>query len=181
MAYYTRVFSTTKEVPSLQAVLEELRDRGIELSVDPDSAADLSTPGWAQVELSYKRGNGPIVVECNRDDGSEDGLVREEPAEFAEVIGPPGLSRAKRRVLKHLNETHFIVACQLLSDIDDAGYDANGEFMSYLVRNCNAMIQADGEGFYEGTKVIVSTDSYSEPSHKLEGGQAGAPLRVTFS
>lgn len=69
---------------------------------------------------------------------------------FAELDGLPGLSSAKRRALKHLNETQFIVACQLLSDNHDAGCDPKGEFMSYFVRNSNGMIQASGAGCYEG-------------------------------
>jgi hypothetical protein len=59
-------------------------------------------------------------------------------------------------VIVHLNSTRFIVACQLPStDIDDDGFDANGEFLNYFVERCGGMIQADGEGFYEGHEVVV--------------------------
>ena len=37
----------------------------------------------------------------------------------------------------------------MLSDCDDDGFDANGQFLDYVVDRCGAMIHADGEGFYE--------------------------------
>jgi len=109
------------------------------------------------VELSYKSGKQPIVVECNRDEGT-DSLAHQEVAEFTELIGKPGRSAGKRRVLEQIAATKFIVSCQLLSDIDDDGYEANYQFLSYFVENCHGMIQADGEGFYEADKIIVRVD-----------------------
>jgi len=41
------------------------------------------------------------------------------------------------------------------SDIDEDGYTALGHVLTYFVNNNAAIIQADGEGFYEGEKVIV--------------------------
>ncbi|WP_458111062.1 hypothetical protein M1D88_11770 [Arthrobacter sp. R1-13] len=53
----------------------------------------------------------------------------------------------------------FIVAARLpVFDFDDDGYTALGHVLIYLVENNGAMIQADGEGFYEGGKVIVVLD-----------------------
>jgi hypothetical protein len=43
----------------------------------------------------------------------------------------------------------------LLDDIDDDGYNAVATFLRYFVEYCGAMIQADGEGFYEGDRVLV--------------------------
>ena len=65
---------------------------------------------------------------------------------------------AKCRVIKHLKNTKFIVASQLLGDIDDDGYDANGTFLTYFVEYCGGMIHADLEGFYDGDKVILKID-----------------------
>jgi hypothetical protein len=82
--------------------------------------------------------------------------MKEEIGEFLEFIGRPGLSFKKRKVIEHLKKTRYIIACQLpTSDIDDDGYDANGDFLTYFVENCGGIIQADGEGFYEGSKLIV--------------------------
>lgn len=59
-------------------------------------------------------------------------------------------------MLRHLGQTRFTVACQLpTSDIDDDGYDAVGAFLEYFVTHSGGMIQADGEGFYRGNRLIV--------------------------
>ncbi len=44
------------------------------------------------------------------------------------------------------------------SDIDDDGYDALGNLLAYFVENNGGMIQADGEGFYEGDRLIVELE-----------------------
>jgi hypothetical protein len=41
------------------------------------------------------------------------------------------------------------------ADMDDAGWDANGQILTYFLDHCGALIQADGEGFYEGSKLIL--------------------------
>ena len=48
-----------------------------------------------------------------------------------------------------------VVGAQLLDDIDDDRYYAVATFLTYFVEYCGAMIQADGEGFYEGDRVLV--------------------------
>jgi hypothetical protein len=63
-------------------------------------------------------------------------------------------------VLAHLRDSSAIVSVQLLSDIDDdgydaVGYDAVGVFLGCFVEHCDGMTQADGEGFYEGDRTIV--------------------------
>jgi hypothetical protein len=168
MGYYVRAFCKASTIPSLAVIQTWLHEHEHAPGVwfaDPNhtadepsgpalSASDLQSPDWTQVELVYKPGKLPIVVECNRDD-EPDSLVRAEVAEFRELIGEPKRSTAKRRVLDHLAETKFIVACQLLSDIDDDGYEANYQFLNYFVQRCAGIIQADGEGFYDGDKIII--------------------------
>lgn len=109
---------------------------------------------WRNAEYYYKDGNQPVIVECNLNDGPSS-LAAEECKEFSEEIGKPGLSMAKRKVLNHLKRTQYIVCCQLLNDIDDDGYHLNGELLNIFVNNHRALIQADGEGFYEGCNLIV--------------------------
>ncbi|MDH3613449.1 MAG: hypothetical protein OES10_09225 [Gammaproteobacteria bacterium] len=115
---------------------------------------DRKSVSWSQAEFNYKEDNQPIVVEININSG-DDSLAAEESQEFFDKIGKPGLSISKRRVLNHLKNTRFIVCCQLLSDIDDDGYHWNGELLNYFVKNHGGMIQADGEGFYDGRKIVV--------------------------
>ena len=154
MPYYVRCFCTSTEVPTINTVLAALRDRGSHLSAGVDDQAQLDSPQWIEFELTYRPGRNPILVECNRDDG-EESLCRRECAEFIdESLGPEG-SPARDRVAAHLRATRFTIACQLLMDIDDAGYAANGEFLHYFVVHCGGMVQADGEGFYEGPELVL--------------------------
>ena len=71
-------------------------------------------------------------------------------------IGAAGKNKVKKRVLDHLKATRFIIALRLpKADMDDAGWDANGQILTYFLDHCGALIQADGEGFYEGSKLIL--------------------------
>ena len=154
MGYYVRAFCSSDKVPSLRTVLEDIQRKGINLRAD-DDGVDLESNSWDQVALIYKEGKLPILMECTRDT-SPDCLFREEIDEFVALIGKPGLSFAKRRIIGHLKNSKYIVACQLpTSDIDDDGYNANGELLRYFLENHSAIIQADGEGFYEGEKLVV--------------------------
>ena len=50
----------------------------------------------------------------------------------------------------------FIVACQLpTSDIDNAGHNTNGGFLAFFTAGCGAIIQAEGDGFYEGNHLVL--------------------------
>lgn len=85
--------------------------------------------------------------------------MREEIEEFMELLEDAPNNRSRRRAENHLRNTRFIVAAQLpTSDIDEDGLAALGLFLTYFVDNNGAMIQADGEGFYEGEKIIVELD-----------------------
>lgn len=64
-----------------------------------------------------------------------------------------------KAVISRLRDTRFIIACQLpVSDRDDDGYDANGELMSFVAAQCDGLIQADGEGFYDGDEMLLALD-----------------------
>jgi len=53
----------------------------------------------------------------------------------------------------------FVVANQIpTSDFEDDGFDSVGEFMHFFVEHHGGMIQADGEGFYEGGQLVVPLD-----------------------
>ena len=157
MGYCIRAFCASEKVPTPRALLEYAKKKGVSLALEVDGI-DIDNANWNQLEWVYKDGKLPILMECNRDT-SEDGLLRKEIDEFLDFIGKPGFSLAKRRVIGHLKESKYIIACQLpTSDIDDDGYDANGTLLTYFVENHSAIIQADGEGFYEGNKVVVAIE-----------------------
>ena len=52
----------------------------------------------------------------------------------------------------------MVVGAQLLGDIDDDGYTAAGVFLRFFVQHSGAMIQADGEGFYESDRLLVQVE-----------------------
>ena len=76
-------------------------------------------------------------------------MAKAERQEFIDELADLEDTPAKNQVIDHLRKTRFIVSCQLLSDCDEDGYEANGQFLDYFVDHCGALIQADGEGFYE--------------------------------
>ncbi|MDN5211491.1 hypothetical protein QQ020_05500 [Fulvivirgaceae bacterium BMA12] len=155
MGYFTRVFCKANNRPSVKQILDNLNSFGYSVTsnLNPD---ELESEDWANFELNYKDGKLPILVELNQLENS-DGLAEEEIEEFKETIGKPGLfSLSKKKVLTQLEKTKFILCNQLpISDIDDDGYDVNGELMQIFVSECEGMIQCDGEGFYFGTKLIL--------------------------
>jgi hypothetical protein len=116
MGYYVRAFCTKANVPDLASIQTWLRERKSPAVIDDphhaceaaknsesnSSVLDLTVSDWEQVAIAYRTGKLPILAECNRRDGSDDDLVREEVAEFIEFIGEPGRSATKRRVLEHL-------------------------------------------------------------------------------
>jgi hypothetical protein len=151
VGYYVRAFCTKREPSPLRAVLAYAAERGAHLAVDPPAKeSSLDDNNWEQVGIAYKDHKVPILLEVNRDDGDES-LMREEIEEFIELLEDAPKSRKRRRVEKHLRSTRFIVAAQLpTADLDEDGYAALGHVLTYFVNNNGAMIQADGEGFYEG-------------------------------
>lgn len=170
MGYYVRAFCTAPQVPDLASIQAWLRGHNSSAIIDEANHSveaahagemwppilDLATSEWEQVAIAYRSGKLPILAECNRNDGSDDCVARDEIAEFVEFIGKPGLSAAERQVLQHLAATRYIIACQLpTSDIEEDGYATNDLFLEFFVENCGGIIQADGEGFYRHSKLIV--------------------------
>lgn len=157
MGYYIRAFCTLGEPPPLRPVLAFSAERGAHLVLDSDvSKPALDDGSWDQVGIVYKENKAPILLEVNRDDGSDESLMREEIEEFIELLQDAPKNRNRRRVEKHMRNTRFIVVAQLPAfDIDEDGFTALGHVMKYFVDNNGAMIQADGEGFYDDRKVIV--------------------------
>ena len=170
MGYYVRAFCTNPKVPDLATIQTWLREHKSSAVIDDPNHAvevakagksrppilDLATSDWEQVAIVYRVGKLPILAECNRDDGTNECLMREEVGEFVELVEEADRSEVTERVLEHLAATAFVIACQLpSSDIEDDGYNVNGHFLTFFVEHCGGMIQADGEGFYEGDKLVL--------------------------
>ncbi len=151
MGYYTRVFCTSHDVPSLNEVIGWIKDEyGYEIKL-----AEQVEGNWSEAGLIYKDGKQPLEIECNKDD-EEESLCKEECGEFIEKLGGGFLPlSAKNKVIKHLKNTKFIICSRLLSDVDDDGYNTNAAFLEFFAKKCNGIVQADGEGFYNCGKLAV--------------------------
>jgi hypothetical protein len=152
MGYYVRAFCTSRTVPTLTEVENALRRTLPAVRFDTDDARD--SADWRNAELYYSEARGPIVLEVNVNHGP-DSLVLAERQEFIEEVSNLDDSEAKARVVDHLRSVNYVVLCQLLGDIDESGFEANGELLDFFVENYGGLIQADGEGFYEGTDLVV--------------------------
>ncbi|HEY2935189.1 MAG TPA: hypothetical protein VGJ25_01235, partial [Gaiellaceae bacterium] len=132
----------------------------------PGPTAGLRSPPWAitcepsvllrsyrKAGIRYKPGKQPLVIDVLR--ASSDRLLSEEVEGFVELLEDLGDSADARKVLAHLRDCEAIVTVQLLSDINDDGYKAVDVFLRFFVDHCGAMIQADGEGFYERDRLLV--------------------------
>jgi hypothetical protein len=135
----------------------------VEVNRSSDSAKKIEGAlGQKPILIVSKDGGAPREVtleelSLNAERGRN--LIADEVSDLKELLEEIKNSPAKRQVISHLNRTRFIVACRLpTSDIDDDGYDVNGDFLGYFVDHCEGMIQADGEGFYQGSEVLLAVE-----------------------
>lgn len=92
-------------------------------------------------------------------DGSGEGMFegeREELLEFAEE----GRGKGKPRVLAALRAARQIVAVQVLwgSRESETTLSQIDPLWRWLFENCEGLLQADGEGYYEGDRLILQVE-----------------------
>lgn len=150
MSFYLRAFCKSDEVPPLREVFKWAEGQGVQLRAP---SADLDEQSWEQAEVAYKADRQPFTAEVNTSD-----FLQEEVEEFIEFLEDVDQSPERQKVLDHLEQSKAVIAAQLVGDIDDEGYAAIGAFLSYYVEHCGGLIQTDGEGFYEGDRLIVALD-----------------------
>jgi hypothetical protein len=161
MAYWMRVFCTDGAPRPLEEVFAWTAAQGqhLRLSESTPSAEDLSD-SWSSVAIEYRDGKLPFLAEIRWVDDLEGG---EEVHEFVELLAGTAESPERQRTLEHLERTRFVVANEIpTSDFDDHGFEAVDEFMRFFVEHNSGMIQADGEGFYEGDRLVVRLASDTE-------------------
>jgi len=155
MGYYTRVFCRSEKSPAFSELEEYMRNKNPLYRLEGE--VDDKRVHWTNLELYYKDGKHPIPVELNWCD--EEGSVgKEELIEFLDEIGSPGFSLKKRRVIKQLKQTKYIVCNQLLSDLDEDGYLANDHFKQLFVDRYQGMTHAKNEGFYNTGGTLLLRD-----------------------
>jgi len=154
MDYYVRAFCIADEVPPVSDLLQWLQERDVRLAPG-EGDGSLESSDWQRQPLRYKESRQPFILECRRDGGA-DSPMRMEIDDFIRRVNEAGTGRANKRIVSHLRKTKFIVACQLpVDDMDESGWDANGQILTYYAENCKAILQADREGFYERSVLIL--------------------------
>src|SRR3972149_4764316 len=109
MGYYVRAFCTSTTVPSMSEVLGWVQGHNSNISVDQSlTSIELNDSQWKQIALSYKQGKLPILVECNRDEGKEDCLMKQEVSEFLERLGGAGILFSKSGGVNYLKKKGFL-------------------------------------------------------------------------
>ncbi|WP_163192517.1 hypothetical protein [Clostridium thermarum] len=161
MGDYLRVFCTKEDVPTINEIFKWTKLQGYNLRVDKSYVEVDPAKPWEEVAVIGEDGNRVFIAEVNRDGNEEESLMREEVNEFMELIKEledvPAENLAKVR--KHLNHTKYVVAVQITGDdLGEEGDNAVSIFLQYFVVNCGGMVQEDGEGFYEGNKIIVEME-----------------------
>ncbi|MCL9807121.1 hypothetical protein NAT51_16415 [Flavobacterium amniphilum] len=158
MGYYTRVFCSSQKKPKISEILENLKSSGFTVGANLD-VKNLDNSEWTNFELIYDSERLPLLIELN-EIGKSDELAEEEISEFIEFVGEPKfLELKKKKVIKHLKKSNYIICIQLpTSDINDEGYNVNGELMTYIERNFSGMTQADREGFYLNNELLIELE-----------------------
>lgn len=162
MGDYLRVFCTKEENPSVNEIFKWTKLQGYNLRVDKSyNEVEPTSKNWNEVAVIGEDGNRVFIAEVDRESKNEESIMKEEVQEFLELMKEledvPAENRAK--VKKHLNETKYIVAIQVTGDdLGEEGDNAVSVFLQYFVVNCGGMVQEDGEGFYEGDKLIVEME-----------------------
>ena len=148
MGYYMRFVSTDQRVITAPELRDALvaADDGYELEVD-DSFVAISHSGApiAQVEINVPG----------------DGLFEQERDELVQfVTDASGERDAKARVVDALTRVRTIVAVQVLFGTGDTDETLNrlAPLWTWLLRNRDGLLQADGEGYYDASGLVLQVD-----------------------
>jgi hypothetical protein len=156
MAFIVRAFCASAETPPLARIFVWTAQHGFALTLDPGSSdAAPDSPAWVVAGVLYAAGRRPFLVDVKRDRGRFATLFTAELAGFIERVEALPPSAARDRVLAQLAGTRYVVSVEYLSDADDATLSAAGAFLDYLVAQHQAMVQADGEGFWADGALLL--------------------------
>ena len=152
--FYMRVFCTQATAPALGAMLDYLAAQDILLSPAGPEAEGAGSGAWESATLSDAQG-GDVSLQCSRDDGSGECLLRQEVNEFLRRVGPGRLSPTKHKVIRHLKGTRMIIACKIPPGRAIEGLPVHQRLLHYFASRCDGLIQIDGQGFFDRNKRIL--------------------------
>jgi hypothetical protein len=162
-----RAFCTSPTVPTLAQLQQWLTAQGSaaffaddldDTAVAHAPAASLDDPDWRSTALSHSSDEQSILVECNRDDGTDACMCRQDANDFIERIGPPGRSKKKQRIIDHLRATKFVLYCQIpFSDeeTERSALSALEHCVTYLFENCGGLAHVEDHGFVDTAGLVL--------------------------
>ena len=158
MGQYLRAFCTATVAPPLHSVLGSLADAGLGWMADA-RGEELRSREWDQVKLRHPDSGRRLLITCDCDDDpSGQDFVREQIEEFIEFVQGAASSPGRKRVLHHLRSTKFIVACEIAAGGDPTSAAVGRAVLSYFVRECGGLVQIDGEGFFDGDRLLLPAE-----------------------
>ncbi|MBX3118227.1 MAG: hypothetical protein KF784_04120 [Fimbriimonadaceae bacterium] len=143
MAYYMRFFSESS-LPALSEIQAAFTTVNKEYSLTTEEPFVLS---FGECEIAV------LEISCPGDE-----VFEEEIEEFLESL--EGSFFKRRRVEKCLKNCAGILAVQVLFGGKDSNetLDRIAPLWHFLMKRSKGLIQADGEGFYAGTKLILELE-----------------------
>jgi hypothetical protein len=158
MAFSTRVFCREATAPMLTELLAWQRQHGTPVMLAGGrSAADLLSPFWNEVLVSYDPDEAPLVLRCyHAGDRVGARRLREEVADFVGDLSELPDSPARARVMAHLQATRVLLIVEFPEGgVGPLGYESNGWLMSLFVERAAGLVQCDGIGFYDENDEII--------------------------
>jgi hypothetical protein len=143
LGYYMRYIVADEQPVSLEDVGKAFAKAGVEYDVDGEET---------EVTITYQgRPIGHVTLNV-----PGDGLFEEERDELIE-FAEEGNEAQKRRVIDMLRAAREIVAVQVLFGNGDTGWtlDRLSPLWIWLQSNRRGLVQADGEGYYDGHDLIL--------------------------
>jgi len=150
MPYFTRIFGADERVPSFQALRDAVAQWTATVQTEDDE------PEWEVAELLYDEEALPVDIE--RYLPATDGLFEEDIQEFRASVEGMEEGSARDRILELFQTTRQIISFRVPDEADDTVFGPLNAAMDALYQYVGGLIHAEGEGFYEGTDLILPTD-----------------------
>lgn len=143
MGYYMRFLSTDERPISLRTLREAVQKLNPEYSVTQDGFLTFGSAVIASLEI-----NTPA-----------DELFAEDLQELAQVVREHRRARNFAMVAECLNSVRTIVAAEVLfNDLGEKAMDEVTPLWRWLFENRAGLLQADGEGFWRGSNLVLRAD-----------------------
>lgn len=157
MSFSNRVFCRDLSSPSLSEVLVWLRQHEYPTKIGGgQSAGDLLSNFWDDVQLSVHEDEGPLRVKCYRADAASAARLAEEIADFAADVRELPESEGRTRVLEHLSATRSLVVVEFPPEGSSAHVHETAEsILALFAERAGGLAQRDGVGFLDEDDEVV--------------------------